>query len=76
MVHESTQCTDTVSLMLLSPLNIYVTQAVSNLFPSGLPNEAMCHEFHTSHNCYMPIHPTFIEPYDKCNIHMFQYLEA
>jgi len=76
MVHESTQHPDTVSLMLLSALNIYVMQAVSNLFRSGLPNEAMCNEFRTSHQCYVPIHPIFIEPYDKCNMHMFQYLEA
>jgi hypothetical protein len=76
MVHESTQCTDTLSLILLSALNIYIMQAVSNLFHSGLPTEAMCNEFHTSHQCYVPIHPTCIELFDKCNVCMFQYLEA
>jgi hypothetical protein len=68
MVHEVTQCTDTVSLILFSALNIYVMQAVSDLFRSGLPTEAMCNELHISPKCYVPIHPTFIELSDKCNI--------
>ena len=76
MVHESTQCTDCVSLMLLSALDIYVMQVVSDLSRSNLPIEAVCNECHISPQCYVPIHSTFIEPFDKCNIYMFQCLEA
>jgi hypothetical protein len=75
MVCESSQRPLTVSLILLSALNIYVLQAIPDLFPSNLPTELLCNFTPPINAMCLSIPPSW-HLLTNIDIYMFQYLEA